>query len=109
MATKMESGHRLAERRVGRLQNMVHLGSEPRRYIPVVGLGEHMIAALEPNPPIAERLVWLDVERGAHVGGRRLDRIAHPLGDDARRIGQSMVGAPAFEGECRAVMGEETG
>ena len=109
MAAEMERGHGLAERRVGRLQHMVHLGREPRRHVPIVGLGEHMIAALEANAPIAERLVRLDVERGAHLGACRLDGVAHPLGDDARRIGQPMIGAPAFERERRAVMGEKIG
>jgi len=59
--------------------------------------------------PIEERLVRLDVERGAHLGARRLDGVAHPLGDDQRRIGEPMVGAPAFERQRCAVMAQEIG
>ena len=109
MAAEVERGHRLAERRVGGLEDMIHLGREPRRDVPIVGFGKHMVAALEPNATIAERLVRFDVERGSHVGACGFDRVAHPLSHDARRIGQSVIGAPAFDCERRAVMGEEIG
>ena len=109
MAAEMERGDRLAERRVGRLQHMVHLGREPRRDVPVVRLGEHVVAAFEPNAAITERLVRLDIERGAHLGACRLVDVPNPLGDDARRIGQPVIGAPAFDRERRAVMGKEIG
>ncbi len=68
-----------------------------------------MIAALEPNAAIAQRLVRLDVQRLAHLGACRFVCAAHPLGDDTRGIGQPVVGAPAFEGQRRAVMGEKIG
>src|ERR1700677_3299600 len=105
----MERGHGLAERRVGGLKHMVHLGREPRRNIPIVSLREHMVAALEPHAAIAEPFVWLDVQRGAHFGACRLVRVPYPLGDDARRIGPPGIGAPAFDREGCAVMGEEIG
>ena len=64
-----------------------------------------MIATLEPNATIAQRFIWLDVQRLAHLGARWLSRVAYPLSDDARGLGQPVIGAPAFEGQCRAVMG----
>jgi hypothetical protein len=66
-----------------------------------------MIAAFEPNAPIEERLVRLDVERGAHVRACRPLDVANALSDDVGRIGQPMILAPAFERQRRAVMGEQ--
>ena len=108
MAAEMERGHRLAERRVGGLQHMVHLGREARGNVPVVGLGEHMVAAFEPDAAVAERLVGLDVERGPHLRACRLHRVAHALGDYPRGIRESVIAAPALERQRRAVMGERS-
>ena len=105
----MKRRDRLAERRIRRVEHMVHLGRQPRRHVPIVSLGQHMVAALEANAAIAQRIIRLDVESGPHFGARRFDYIAHPLSDYARWIGQPVIGAPALDGERRAVMGEEIG
>ena len=73
MAAEMKRGDRLAERRVGGFEHMVHLRREARWDVPIVGLGQHMVAALEANAAIAERLIRLDVQRGAHFGAGRFD------------------------------------
>ena len=97
MAAEMERRHRLAERRIGGVERMVHLGREARRHVPVVGLGKHMVAAFETDPAITERLVRLDVERRPHLGAGRLQSVAHALGEDPRGIREAVIGAPAFE------------
>ena len=109
MAAEMQRCDGLAERGVGGLQHVVHFRREPRRHIPVVGLRQHLLAALEPDPPVAERLVRLDVERGAHLGRRGLVGVAHALGDDQRRIGEPVIGAPSLQREGRALMAEKVG
>jgi len=105
----MKRRDRLAERRIRRVEHMVHLRRHPRRHVPIVSLGQHMVAALKPNMAIEERLIRLDVERGAHVGVRWFGCVAHPLGDAAWRIGEFVIGAPALDGERRAVVGEKIG
>src|SRR6202042_3944528 len=74
-----------------------------------VGLGKRVPPTLDPTPPIAKRLVQLDIERGSHLGGWRFVCVPYPLSNEAWRIGQLMIGAPTFEGERRAVMGEQIG
>ena len=68
-----------------------------------------MIAALEPNAAIAQRFVRLDVQRLPHLGACRFVCSTHPLGDDARGFGEPVIGAPAFDRERCAVVGEKIG
>ena len=68
-----------------------------------------MLAALEPDPPIAERFIRFDVERRAHLGGRRFVDVIHTFGDNARRVGQAVIGAPALERQRGAVVTQQIG
>ena len=90
MATKMECGHRLAERRVGRLEHVVHFGCEPRRNVPIVRIRKHMVAALELDVAIASG--WLSglTSRAARTSAlagltASLTRSATMRGGSARR------------------------
>ncbi len=66
-----EVRHGAPERRIGRFQQAVHFGGEPRRHIPVVGFGQDAVAAGEFDVAELNPLVLIKFQAFALLGRNR--------------------------------------
>ncbi len=107
LAMRMQILNGAAEGDVARLERLFHRRFQPARYIPIVRLGQDMIAASEIDAAIDDRLIRADVEPRALLRRDRLLHIAAQPRMELRLRRHMMRAAPGFERLRGAVRGEQ--